>query len=171
MLDPGCGPPFTTTLAVTTMTEPDWNVLIPELPDWNNGRGVDAAGWLSAMGNFQLACAYTQVFWPRFTLHDGMILREGFDHGSLADFLASYGGNKTKVEWVMNHLHILDIQHMGCPDASRERIVYLGRVLKQIYELKLASDFPGERIVVDFDDSHHEDLVDYQLSFYRKRDG
>ena len=22
-------------------TEPDWTTLIPELPDWNEGRGID----------------------------------------------------------------------------------------------------------------------------------
>lgn len=39
---------------------------------------------------------------------------------------------------MMNHLHIADIQHYGCEDISRERLVYLGRVLLEIYRAKLA---------------------------------
>lgn len=153
------------------MSEPDWHALIPELSEWNNGRGVDPKGWVSAMGNFQLACAYTTIFWPRFVKHDGMILREGFSPESLAGFLENCGGNKTDVERVMNHLHVIDLYHVGCADASRERVIFLGNVLKQIYECKLAAEFPGEDIVVEFDDSYREDLFGYQLLFFKRRDG
>jgi hypothetical protein len=153
------------------MTEPNWHALIPELSEWNNGKGVDPAGWLSAMGNFQLACAYTTMFSPRFVEHDGMILREGFSQESLVGFIENCAGNKTAIEWVMNHIHLVDVHHVGCPDASRERIVYLGHVLKEIYECKLAVQFPTEDIVVEFDDSYREELFAYQLSFFKQRDG
>jgi hypothetical protein len=151
------------------MTEPNWNVLIPELAAWNNGKGVDPEGWLSGMGNFQLACAYTTIFWPRFVEHDGMVLREGFSHESLAGFLKNCAGDKTEVERVMNHIHLVDLHYVGCPDASRERIVFLGHVLRELYECKLALQFPNENIVVEFDASHSEDLFDYQLSFFKRR--
>jgi hypothetical protein len=144
--------------------------LIDGLSDWNGGKGVSPEGWLSATGNFQLACGYTLVFWPQFVEYDGMILREGFDRESLEGFLSSYGEDKSKVEWVMNHLHLVDIHYVGSPDASLERILFIGRVLKEIYECKLANDFPSKDIVVELVGGEDEDLFNHQLSFFVKRD-
>jgi hypothetical protein len=151
------------------MSEPDWNTLIADLSSWNNGKGVDVSGWLSATGNFQLACAYSTVFWPRFVEHDGMILREGNDPDHISSWLKSYDGNKTTTEWVVNHIHLVDMQYVGCPDATRDRIVFLGHLLKEIYECKLAVQFPGRKVVVEFDDSFQDDLFNYQLSVFTDR--
>jgi hypothetical protein len=41
------------------------------------------------------------------------------------------------VEWLMNHLHFDGIQHIGCPDISKDKLAMLGKVLKEIYEAKL----------------------------------
>ena len=56
------------------------------------------------------------------------------------------------------------------PDATRERIVYLGNLLKEIYVCKLGAQFPTRNIVVEFDDSLKEEICDYQLTFYQRDD-
>lgn len=147
----------------------DFNDLIPELPTWNGGEGIDVESWIGCEGDFQHAIGYSVIFWPEFTLHEDMIFGKNFSHEALAGFLKQADGNKTSVEKVMNHLHIVDIHHGGCPDASRERIVYLGNVLKEIYSCKLKCQFPDLRIVVCFDDTPKENLMDYQLTFYQER--
>ncbi len=70
----------------------------------------------------------------------------------------------------MNHLHIADIQHYGCEDISKDKIILLGNVLKEIYEAKLKWQFPDRPCIVEFyipqDD---EDLRDCQISFWQAR--
>jgi len=100
-----------------------------------------------------------------------MVLREGFDSESLADWVRHYDGDKSAVEAMVNHLHIADVHSFGRPDANRERLVHLGRVLKQIYECKLRLQFPERDIVVEFDYSPEEDTLGYVLTFFQRRRG
>jgi len=75
----------------------------------------------------------------------------------------------------MNHLHILDIHypaaiHYSVDDASKDKILLLGNVLKEIYQAKLKWQFPDRPCTVEFsipDDP--EDLIGYELSFWQKR--
>ena len=70
----------------------------------------------------------------------------------------------------MNHLHIADIHCNDRENASEDKLVFLGNILREIYEVKLGSQFPDRPCVVDF--SEPEDstsLVEYQLSFWQKK--
>ncbi|MDR2187659.1 MAG: hypothetical protein LBE62_06345 [Azonexus sp.] len=147
----------------------DWNSLIPDLKDWNNGKGIDPESWVGCEGNFRLATAYSLIFWPEFVEMDGMIFREGMDRFTLNSWLTACDGNKSSVEAVANHLHIQYI-HLSCPDASPERFVYLGNVLKQIYAAKLAAEFPDRRFVVEFYEPPDQNLGEYQITFYQRHD-
>lgn len=139
-----------------------------ELAAWNNGNGIDIESWVGCEGNFSLAVGYASVFWPAFTLFDGYILSADFSEKSLREFEQN-GSSRKSVEWVMNHLHILDIQHGACGDASRDKVIALGNVLKEIYEAKLQWQFPDRPCTVEFfirEDP--DDLDEYQLSFWQK---
>lgn len=145
----------------------DFNELIPEMRDWNNGAGIDIDSWIGCSGNFQLAVGYSRIFWPQFVEFENYVFREGFSVNSLREFERLHVGNRRGVESVFNHLHIADIQSHGCEDLTRERFVYLGRVLREIYEAKLAWQFPHRRFEVAFDDSFMDNLLDYQITFYQ----
>jgi hypothetical protein len=68
----------------------------------------------------------------------------------------------------MNHLHIADIQHYGCPDLTRDRILVLGKVLTEMYEAKLAWQFPGRPCRVSFFIPENEsDLMAYEITFWQ----
>lgn len=147
----------------------DFNILIPELSRWNNGAGIDVDGWICGSGTFQLAVGYSRIFWPKFIEFEGLILREGsFSAETVRGFTEQTKGDKPSVEAVINHIHIETI-HGGADDVSRERLVFLGNLLKDIYSVKLAHDFPSRVFEVLFDDSFKEYLIDYQLTFFQKR--
>lgn len=144
----------------------------PELAAWNNGKGIDIEGWICCTGSFSLAVGYVSVFWPEFVLFDGYLLREGFSETSLRGFEQQEGIDRKSVEWHMNHLHIADIQFFGCKDASKDKILLLGKALKEIYEAKLLWRWPDRPCSVEFYiPEDEEDLVDYQLSFWQKSHG
>ena len=140
-----------------------------ELAAWNGGKGIDLETWVNCSGNFRLAVGYATIFWPEFVDFEGYILRKGFSEKSLRGFEAQTKGDRRSVETVMNHLHIADIQHVGCPDLTRDKVLRLGTTLKEIYEVKLAWLFPSRPCRVSFyvppDDS---DLFEYELTFWQQ---
>lgn len=140
-----------------------------ELARWNNGKGIDLESWVYCEGRFALAVGYSAIFWPEFVQFESYILRKGFSESSLREFEKQNGATPKSVEWVMNHLHIADIQHSECADLSRDKIVFLGNILKEIYELKLSSLFPHSPCEVEFYiPEDKDDLTDYQISFWQK---
>ena len=153
------------------MNHADWDSLIPELKDWNNGNGIDPESWVGFEGNFRLAAAYSLIFWPEFTELDGMIFRGEMDRETLAAWMNNCSGDRRCVEATANHLHLLDLHYVGSPDANIERIIYLGNVLKDIYQTKLAAQFPDRNIVVEFYEPPDKELQAYQLTFYQHREG
>jgi hypothetical protein len=147
----------------------NFNDLIRELPRWNNGEGIDPESWIGCVGNYELAVGYSLVFWPRFTRFERYVLREDFSEGALRGFEQQVGSTRESVEWVMNHVHIGDI-HYDVEVKTERQLRYLGRLLKEIHEVKLRANFPDLRFVVEFNDEPGLDLVDYQMSFWQAQD-
>jgi hypothetical protein len=148
-------------------TSVDYSLLIPELPDWNNGKGIDVDSWLGCKGDFQLAIAFSRLFWPEFVEHEGCVLFAGFSPAAYRDFLAACKGDRAAVESVMNHQHILDLFYHAAQTATAAQIVYLGKVLKDILTVKLRADFPRRTFTVEFDEGPFDDLLEYQVTFWQ----
>lgn len=139
-----------------------------ELAAWNNGAGIDLQTWIECLGTFSLATGYSTIFWPKFVEFEGYLLKDGFSIDALRGFERQQGSTRKSIEWVMNHFHLADL-HCGATDLSKDKIVQLGTVLKEIYELKLRDRFANRPCTVEFyipDDP--EVLGDYQLSFWQK---
>jgi len=147
----------------------DPNKLIPELQLWNNGEGIDLDGWLSCMGTYELGIAFVHFLWPQFQEHDGCLFRGRVDDANYQTWISSTNGDKTAVEKVMNHLHIVDIFPNVKDSPSREQALYFGRCLKEMWSAKLRTDYPDKDVTVQFFEEDCEDLRDYQITFYQIR--
>jgi hypothetical protein len=108
------------------------------------------------------------LFWPNFTEHDGCVFFAGFSEDSYRGFMQHTGGNRQAVEAVMNHWHILDLFPGSRP--AREQVVYFGRLLREVWASKLASEFPHRRFVVSFPEEPFEDFLDYEVTFFTERE-
>lgn len=140
-----------------------------ELGAWNNGKGIDLQSWVGCEGKFALAVGYASIFWPEFVEFNDYILRKGFSEDALKGFESREGTTRKAVEAVMNHLHIADIQHYAFPDISKDKIVLLGNILREIYEAKLAWQFPERPCVVEFYiPPDEDDLIEYQIHFWQR---
>lgn len=146
----------------------DFAALIPELPNWNDGAGIEPQAWIECVGNYELATGYSLIFWPSFVRFENYVLRDGFSVESLRGFEDMTKGNRVAVEAVMNHVHIADIHCNVEPKEAQLR--YLGRVLKEIHEVKLRSDFPDLRFEVSFNDEPGLILDEYELTFWQAAD-
>lgn len=148
-------------------TTPAFEKLIPDLQNWNGGKGTDIGSWIRVAGDFQKAIGYSTIFWPRFVEHEGYILREGFSESALKRFCRECTCKRT-VESAMNTLRIADLHYDGCHDATPERLSYIGNILKEIYACKLSLTFPDREIEVVFDEAHPDDPSSCRLTFYEK---
>ena len=147
-------------LSVVPMSE-----LIPETRDWNGGSGISIESWIGCIGSIEHAIGYGELFWPEFVELDGCVFFAGVMETSYRGFLEQTGGDKRAVEAVLNHRHILDLFSGAQP--THQQVVYLGRLLREIWAAKLAHDFPNRRFVVSFPEEECEGLLDYEVSFFQ----
>lgn len=147
----------------------DFSQLIADLRLWNNGDGIDVQGWLSATGDYEHAIAYAELFWPDFVNYDGCIFRIAMDEETYHKWIKVTNGNKTSVEEVVNHIHILDFFPNVKEPPSKEQVRHLGLKLRDMWEAKVKRDFPNRDIIVHFLDSDTDDLVDYQVTVFQRR--
>lgn len=102
-------------------------------------------------------------------VHDDCVFEaRRFTKENYDGFMQQTNGKKTSVEAVMNHSHIADL---FCRDSepSREMVVYVGRLLKETWEAKLAHDFPDRKFIVSFPEESSDDLIDYEITFFQDR--
>lgn len=135
------------------------------------GEEVDLEIWVGLAGRFSLAVGYAAMLWPQFSLVDGYLVREGTTREDITRFGSGSGSTTRSVEAVLNHMHIEHLQYVGCEDCTPDKLRVLGRVLKEMYEAKLAWQFPDRRCIVElhFPDEEH-DLSGYQLTFWQAKD-
>ncbi len=147
--------------------KPDWNELIPELKDWSPSQSPE--GLAAALGRYPLAIGYLSLFWPSFVEYDDMVLLgDDVNEAAVSRWLVSTKGNKQAVEAVLNHFHIVDVQHPGIwGEATEPQIKFIGQVLKEAWECKLARDFPKRQFTVELIEGASDSLRDYQVIFYQ----
>lgn len=149
----------------------DYSKLIPELSQWNDGRGIDIGSWISTIGNYEHAIAYGHLFWPEFVEHDDCIFRlDAFNPENYQAWLKSTLSDKTATEKVMNHIDIGALFPNSTTETKQQEI-YLASLLKETWECKLQRDFPDLSPVVELFDceSNGEEWPDCTLTFFRKR--
>jgi len=75
----------------------------------------------------------------------------------------------TRTEVTMNHQHILDLFPNTEESPTEEQVVYLGRVLKEVWQLKLDRDFPDRKMIVSFPEDQVDDIIEYEITFWQER--
>lgn len=140
--------------------------LIPELGQWNDGKGIEVSEWISAVGNYSHAIGYLCVFWPEFCEVDGYVFCRPVDKHELSEWEVFTGRNRQEIEKVVNHMHISDLFPNSDP-PSMQQVLFLTETLKTILTVKLKNDFPQRRISV-VSSGNQNDLQTIFLTFYQQ---
>jgi hypothetical protein len=145
-----------------------FNEIIPELKTWK--PPISPENLAASLGRYPLAIGYLAVVWPSFVEYNGMVFRgEGVDKASVESWLTTTKGNKQAVEAMLNHFHLLHIQHPGIwGDATEPQIKFIGQTLKEAWASKLARDFPTKQFAVELIEGTSEKLEDYEVTFYQQ---
>jgi hypothetical protein len=142
--------------------------LIPQLQAHWATDDIDQ--WIHIEGDFEHLVGYGRIFWPGFVEHDDCIFFAGrFTEKNYLAFMAQTNGNKSAVEAVMNHEHVLDMFSNAPIKPSREMVLYVGRLLKEVWQAKLNQEFPSRSITVSFPEDFSEDLLYYEVTFFQNR--
>jgi hypothetical protein len=152
----------------TTMHE-DASRLIPELPLWNNGKGISLGAWTSCIARYDHAIGYATLFWPDFVLYDDCVFLYEPDPEIYQEWMTGCKGDKSEVERVMNHRHITDMFINSEIEPTKEIIMHLGRLLKDMWQCRLQRDFPERCIKVELFDDGNDDLAQYQITVFQVR--
>jgi hypothetical protein len=146
----------------------DFNALIPDLKAWNNGKGIDIDSWIQCVANHKVLVGCARILWPGFVEHDGCILLgDSVDEANYQAFLKQANGDKRSVETVMNHQHVLHLFATELP--TRELVLYVGRLMKEVWQVKLSHDFPDRRMTVLFPEEDNLELIQYEITFFQER--
>lgn len=143
------------------------SALVPETQAWNGGHGIDLLAWIGCVASIDHAIAFGELFWPDFVEFDGCVLFAGFSQDNYQGFMAQTGGDRRAVEVVMNHRHITDILPGFRTEPTRDQVIYLGRLLREIWAAKLGHDFPEKKFIVSFPEAPSDYLQDYEITFYQ----
>jgi hypothetical protein len=146
----------------------DFAELMPQLKKHWSTSDLDQS--IRQEGNYEYLVGYGRIFWPEFVEHDDCIFfANRFSEENYRGFMEQTKGDKTAVEAVMNHEHITDIFYNAEPKPSREMVLHVGRLLKEIWQAKLGRDFPNRKITVSFPEEYQDDLLHYEVSFFQER--
>jgi len=147
-------------------THPDFNELIPEMRDWNNGNGIDIDSWIQCMANHKVLIGCARILWPDFVEREGCIFLGG-QEDNYDEWLRRAKEDKRSAEATANHIHVLHLFATELP--TRELVLYIGRLMKEIWQVKLNHDFPGRKITVYFPEEDDLELIDYELTFFQEQ--
>ncbi|MBL8744504.1 MAG: hypothetical protein JNK04_25525 [Myxococcales bacterium] len=147
-------------------TEPDFVTLVPELADWNEGRGIDIDSWICCIGDYSHAIGYGRLFWPPFLEHDDAVFfAQGFAEENYRGFMDRTGGDRRAVEAVMNHHHLLRLFGDRSSSPSVAQLSHVAGLLSETWLAKLCRDFPARNFRVDTTGLDVADLDDAQITF------
>ncbi|WP_421854588.1 hypothetical protein [Oricola sp.] len=139
-----------------------------ELRAWNNGAGIPLETWTESEGNYKLAVGYAALLWPRFEAVGKYILVEGVSKENIEGFENQAGSTPKGVEWTLNHWHLADLHYHDRDNLSADKLLFVGNIVKEMWEAKLRTQFPDRPCTVEFyvpDDP--EELSEYQVSFWQ----
>ena len=148
---------------------------MPAFRRWSRGIHGEQVPerYRAATARVDQALLAASFFWPEFVGVDGLILNT--DHlpddrkGYVSD-LRAQGWTDSQIEYVVNHVHLLDV-FLDDPDRDAigsEAYLALARALAEMWAARLAQAYPGTRFRVGVSDP--EESPEIEVYAYVVRD-
>lgn len=96
---------------------------------------------LAIKADMDMAVAYAMVFWPQFIMYQDLVLFKYFDRRTYHE-AKKYAKVASDIEKFMNHRHLCEIFGNPYTNATPDQLNCLGRILKDMWSVKLSRDFP-----------------------------
>ena len=140
--------------------------LVPQAAEWAGG---DVARWISGVGTFAALIGYAELLWPDFTEFDGCVFRGEVDATNHQGWMDQLGGDRAAVERVCNHVDLIYLIESYAETATDAHLTYLGRLLQDMWQAKLAREFPDRRFAVELHDDPSNPDDEPLVTFFQIR--
>jgi hypothetical protein len=135
--------------------DPDTVMSLPAARAWSDsfGGGLDALDYVGQHVSPTEALAVSEMLWPAFVEHRGcVILRGQFDEALFDDWWSALDGDASRIESVMNHIHLWDVFTDREEPGSDLALERLARAVATSWKAALAVAYPDGRFAVQVDD-------------------
>lgn len=145
-----------------------WSTLLPQLKEWNNGKGIEPDDWIAYIGEIEHAIGFSTIFWPEFVLFSDCIFIGDMDEYTFNKWYKHCKNDEKALECTVNHRHVADLFSTG-KETSKEQIKYIGYIIREMWEAKLSRDYPNRKIIVDLiEQNDDDDILGYILTVYQE---
>ncbi|HSR68676.1 MAG TPA: hypothetical protein VLU25_12120 [Acidobacteriota bacterium] len=141
---------------------------VPGIRRWLSGKHGSVWDYLRVNGGAELAVAFTALYWPGFIeVDECVLLRENYQPRNFDEWWKELRGDRSRVEEIINHVHLWDLFDMDEAAVPNEGMEELGRILSLTWKCALHHQFPERKFEVHLalDDSEYGPT----LSFYTSR--
>ena len=151
--------------------KPDWDTLIPGLKTYFAPGPTQPQDWAFCESSIEAAIGFSELFWPPFAEYDGMVFKgkvgpEG--SASIAGWMDQFEGDKSEVEKMLNHEHLIDLFDARNSPTQPEKLAYLGAVVCDMWLAKLKTDFPEKAFTVELFTNPVDGIGDWLITFYQR---
>jgi len=146
----------------------DYETLIPEMRNWNNGSGIAVEDWFACSASFDLMIAASYLYWPEFVVYEGCVFKLPFtqnDRDNYHRLSRIENVSKSYIEERINNETIVDLFPNVSP--TLDQVLFIGRTLSDAWKTKLSRDFPDRSFVVSFQELEGDKLEDYEITFFQ----
>ncbi|HEX3539878.1 MAG TPA: hypothetical protein VHT75_05480 [Acidimicrobiales bacterium] len=140
--------------------------LLPTLREMRatwSGPEITLRSFINIKGSMELGYAFAATFWPDLIeMHEGIFIAEQYNDGTYRRWFDAFDGDLTKVEAMLNHLHVADLFMNGPSDDDVPVEVYrrFADVLAGCWRAAAQEQFPRRRIQV----YSWDDVGDFQVT-------
>jgi hypothetical protein len=154
------------TICFNKLSATEQEEIIPELKLWHQ-QGMDLRSFLVSHASPDKFISYSEMFWPEFLEFDDCIFfADGFSEKGYHEWRRQL--DKKQTEAMLNHRHIHDFFLNAEQKPTRAATIFIGRLLKEIWSVKLSHEFPERKFVVSFPEDYSDQLIDYEVSFFQE---
>jgi hypothetical protein len=153
--------------------DPDLLPTLREMRATWTGPTINLWSFVNFKGSMELGYAFASLFWPELIeVQGGIFVAEQFGQDSFDHWFESLGGSLTRVEAMMNHLHVNDIflnapidDHL--PSSVDRRFA---ESLAGCWRAAAAAQFPHLPIQVECDTDIDPDAHDFEVTLFVQRE-
>jgi hypothetical protein len=127
--------------------------LAAHLAQWNAGKGIAPAVWITLTGHFYEFVGFSRLIWPEFVELDGRVFLADFLDVPRLHSMLSGGTSQRDAQAFMNALDVSGIFGESQADMSNGDVRTIAALLQETWSAKLALNFPGRSVRVLIDDN------------------
>lgn len=135
--------------------------ILSDYKDYASASGKRRFGlwdYLSVRGDFELAAAFTKLFWPDFkNVEDCILLAEQYEQETFQEWKQKLNGDRKQIESVINHVHIYDL-FLNTKNENLDPAIYetIATAMMKCWKCALSEAFPGKKFKIEYETEPEE---------------